>query len=192
MASWIVLIVVWGLYEPGESAYFLYLLLAAIGTNLLLNVLNIVFFSRYVWSDSKFQQCLLRLRKTCFGRVMIYMCCTVAVILSHKHICLLFSNLFGSKFFKYKVSSLSKLTPLNVVRYCSLVPSILALAAGGVLNYGVQSLGTASVVFIQSIDSIVVTLLALVFAVWVTIRQPNDYENDTQEMETADDNFANS
>lgn len=88
----------------------------------------------------------------------------------------MFSNLFESGFFVYKVKDKAKLTSLNYLLYISLIPSTLAIIGGGVSSYDLQILSLNSVTFIQSIDLIIVTIFSAIFGFWVTIRKQEDYE----------------
>ena len=74
-----------------------------------------------------------------------------------------------------------KLTPLNYIRYVSLVASILAIVGAAVANYENQTLSMDSFVFIQSIDLIIVTLLAAIASLWATARKADDYQNNISE-----------
>ena len=56
------------------------------------------------------------------------------------------------------------------MRYISLVPSLLAVVGAGIINYDLQAYSTRSVVFVQSVDTIIVGLIAMIAAIWVTNR----------------------
>jgi hypothetical protein len=64
-----------------------------------------------------------------------------------------------------------KLTPLNYIRYASILPSLIAIIGAGIANFDYQALSLTSLVFIQSIDVIIVTILAAIAAIWATVRQ---------------------
>ena len=66
---------------------------------------------------------------------MTYTCVILSLIFSHKFIEILFSNLYESAYFVYKVTDKLKLSPFNYVRYISLFPSLLAIVGGGISNY---------------------------------------------------------
>jgi uncharacterized protein YacL len=63
------------------------------------------------------------------------------------------------------------------VRYISLFPSIIAIIGGGIANYNLQTSTLSSIVFIQSIDVIIVTIFSAIFGFVVTVRKEEDYEN---------------
>ena len=52
----------------------------------------------------------------------------------------------------------------------SIVPTIVVIVGAGIANYEVQTLKLTSFMFVQSIDLIIVTLLAAIAAIWATIR----------------------
>ena len=57
------------------------------------------------------------------------------------------------------------------------MPTIVAIVGAGIANYEVQTLKLSSFLFVQSIDLIIVTILAAITAIWATIRSEGDYEN---------------
>lgn len=101
-----------------------------------LNALSLYFFKRYIWEDTKFQGNLKKLRnKTKTGVSVTYTCFVTTAVLSHKFVEILFSNLFEAGYFIYKVEDKTKLTPLNYIRYVSLVASVLAIVGAATANY---------------------------------------------------------
>jgi hypothetical protein len=154
------------------------IVLVAYLTNLVLNILSLYFFKKYIWTDDKFQSNVKRLRnKTKCGMPMTYLLLILSGILSHKIIDLLYSNLFELSCLTYKVSLTNKLTPLNYIRYASLACSLLAIVGAAAANYQSQPLQLGSTVFIQSIDLIIVTLLAAIAGILATKRDPEQYEH---------------
>jgi uncharacterized protein YacL len=75
------------------------------------------------------------------------------------------------------VTQVNKFTPINYVRYASLIPTVIAIVGAGIANYEVQTLKFSSFAFVQSIDLIVVTVLAAIAGIWVTIRNEDAYEH---------------
>ena len=130
-----------------------------------------VFFKKYIWVDDKFQNHYKKLSsKTKCGVSVTYTTLILTASLSHKIIELLFCNIFQASYFLYKVTQVNIFTPLNYIRYVSIVPTILAVVGAGIANYEVQFLKLSSFMFVQSIDLIIVTLLAALAGIWVTIR----------------------
>jgi hypothetical protein len=160
----------------------LYVVLIAFLLNLFLNILSLYFFKKYVWPDERFQGNFKKLKdKTKTGACVTYTCIILSGIFSHKFVEILFSNLFESAFFVYKISDKLKLSPLNYIRYVSFLPSIIAIIGGGISSYDMQTLSLSSLVFIQSIDLIIVTVFSGIFSVLVTIRKPEEYETNLAE-----------
>lgn len=178
--AWLVFIVVAAISTDSSAQLTkmgLLLVLAAYLLTLVLNIVNICFLKKYVWPDEKFQLHLSRLAaKTKCGKCSTYLTLVLSVALSSKIPDLLFSNLFETQYFLYKVTQVNKFTPLNYIRYFSLLPTLLAIVGAGMANYEVQTLSLSSLAFIQSIDLIVVTLLAAIIAIWSTVRQAEQYE----------------
>lgn len=112
---------------------------------------------------------------------MTYTCIVLSLIFSHKFIEILFSNLYESTYFVYKVTDKLKLSPFNYVRYISLFPSLLAIVGGGISNYELQTSTLNSAVFIQSIDLIIVTVFSALFGFLVTMRKSEEYETNLAE-----------
>lgn len=48
--------------------------------------------------------------------------------------------------------------------------TIVAIVGAGMANYEVQTLTLGSLVFVQSIDLIIVTILAAIAGIWATVR----------------------
>lgn len=96
----------------------------------------------------------------------------VSLIFSHKALQLLFSNFLSSRHFSYKVSTISKFLPINYILFSSILPSILAIVGGSIISYQLQAYGTKSASFIASIDSIIITVLGIIFSIWVANRKP--------------------
>lgn len=82
----------------------------------------------------------------------------------------------SSKHFSYKVETKNHLTPLNYVIFCSLVPSILAIAGGCKISYELQSFNVDSSAFIAALDMILIAVLGIIVSLWVTNRKSEDYE----------------
>jgi len=115
--------------------------------------------------------------KTNCGTCMTYSTIGVSIVLSAKYIELLFSNLFESTYFVYKVSDKIKFTPINYTRYASLLLSVIAVIGAGIANYERQTQSLSSLVYIQSVDLIIVTMISFLASIWCTIRKASDYEN---------------
>ncbi len=62
------------------------------------------------------------------------------------------------------------LTPLNYIRYTSIVVSIIAIVGAAIAGYDTQSYNTNSFVFMESIDLIIVTIIGCIFAIVATKR----------------------
>lgn len=174
--SWITLIIVEAI-DPTDSKGGMYIVLIAFLLTIALNIVHFILFRKYVWKDEKFQMQYKKLGKTKTGPCVTYSCIVTSIVFSHKFIEILFSNLFESNFFIYKVSAKKDLVPLNYIRYVSLLPSVLAICGGGVANYNLQTSTLNSIVFIQSIDVILVTIFSAIFGFVVTVRKEEDYEN---------------
>jgi len=106
---------------------------------------------------------------------MTYTFVGISISLSHKWLDILFSNLFEVDHCIYKVSIVNKLTPLNYMRYVSILASIIAIGGAAAAGYDTQSYKTNSVTFMQSIDLIIVTIVACIFSIVVTKRNAEDY-----------------
>lgn len=177
--GWLVFIIVSAM-DDSSGSYVktgLVIVLLAYLLTLFLNILSLCFVSRYIWKDEKFEQNAKKLRaKTKCGIPMTYILLVLSGILSHKIVDLLFSNLFELGYLIYKVSMVSKLTPFNYIRYASLLPSIIAIVGAAIANYQAQPFQLNSSVFIQSIDTIIVTIIAAIAAIATTKRQADLYE----------------
>jgi hypothetical protein len=157
--------------DPNDAKSGLYVVLIAFILNLALNIIHFILCRKYVWKDEKVQAQYKKLGKTKTGPCVTYSCIITSLILSHKFIEILFSNLFESGFFIYKVTAKKDLVPLNYIRYFSLLPSVLAVVGGGIANYNLQTSTLNSIVFIQSIDVILVTIFSAIFGFVVTVRK---------------------
>lgn len=62
--------------------------------NLVLNIVSFFFFRKYIWNDDKFETRKLKLKKTKCGLCVTYFFMGVSIVLSHKWLDILFSNLF--------------------------------------------------------------------------------------------------
>lgn len=178
--AWLTLIIVEGV-DPSDSKIGLYVVLIAFILTIGLNIIHFILFRKYVWKDEKLQAQYKKLGKTVTGPCVTYSCIITSIVISHKFIEILFSNLFESGFFIYKVSNKKDLVPLNYIRYISLLPSVLAIIGGGIANYNLQTSSLSSIVFIQSIDVILVTIFSAIFGFFVTVRKEEDYENNLAE-----------
>ena len=144
----------------------------------LLNIINICFFKNYLWEDARVQNHLKKLRtKTKCGICFTNFCLVLSVITSHKWIEILFSNLFEVRYFTFKVEDKLKMTPFNYIRYFSVIPSLIAITGASISSFEHQPSKMGSLVFIQSLDLIIVTILAAIVGLWVTVRKSEDYEN---------------
>ncbi len=65
---------------------------------------------------------------------------------------------------------------MNYIRYFSIIPSLCAIVGAGIGNYAVQAYSLNSIVFIQSIDLIIVTIFSTILSFVVTVRKADDYE----------------
>jgi hypothetical protein len=169
-----------GKYESNSAPFTtlsVYFLFAAIGLNLVLNIMNLIFFRKYIFSNEKYKKMYVSIsKKSLLGKCMQYQNYIFSIVITHKLTEILFSNLFASKYHMYKVSNISIFTPLNVIRYVSALPSILAIVGASFINYEHQSIGLTSSLFIQSIDCIIVTIFSFIITIWVTNRKEQDYE----------------
>lgn len=174
--SWLTLIIVESM-DATDPKGGMYVVLIAFLLTLALNIIHFILFRKYVWKDEKFQMQYKKLGKTKTGKCVTYSCIITSIVFSHKFIEILFSNLFESNFFIYKVSAKKDLVPLNYIRYISLLSSVLAICGGSIANYNLQTSTLNSIVFIQSIDAIIVTIFSAIFGIVVTVRKEEDYEN---------------
>lgn len=142
---------------------------------LIFNILALYFFKKYVWSDDKFDTHKRKLKRTKCGLCMTYFFIGVSVLFSHKWMDLLFSNFFETAHCIYKVTIVNKLTPLNYIRYASIFASIIAIAGAAIAGYDTQAYKSSSIIFMQSLDLIVVTVVSCIFSIVVTKRVPEDY-----------------
>ena len=141
-----------------------YLFFAAIGLNYLLNFVALFFFIRYLQNDDDYERHYNK--HTCSANIFK----ALSTVLSHKSFNVIFCCLFNIQVFRGKVSMTSVFTPLNIIMYLSLLPSALAVGAASYACYQVQELLMTSVIFIESIDCIIVTILNLIFTLWATVR----------------------
>ena len=179
--SWLVLIVSTVVDSNSASLGQMGLIIVVVAylITIVLNIIATVFFKRYIWADDKFQSQMGKLAsKTRCGVSVLYLVLVLSVAMSHKVLELLFSNLFQTSYLTYKVTQVNKFTPLNYIRYCSILPTVLAVVGAGMANYEVQTLTLSSLVFVQSIDLIIVTVLSAIAGLWATVRTPEQYEND--------------
>lgn len=80
--------------DPTDAKTGLYVVLIAFILNLGLNIIHFILFRKYVWKDEKVQAQYKKLGKTKTGPCVTYSCIITSLILSHKFIEILFSNLF--------------------------------------------------------------------------------------------------
>jgi hypothetical protein len=175
--SWIVAIVVCVIETSGGKHWSfcstgIFLLIAALIINFILNVISMVFFWKYIHKDAKFEQMLNYNEKKVFlGKCPTITILILAIISSHKILQILFSNFLLSKHFSYKLETITHLVPLNYVLFCSILPSFLAIAGGSIISYELQSYSTDSSAFIAALDMILITLVCLIVSLWVTSRK---------------------
>jgi hypothetical protein len=87
-----------------------YLTLAALGVNFILNIIAIVFYSKYISKDSKFNDMFLYNEKKVFlGKCPTISILGISVLVSHKILQLLFSNFLLSRHFSYKLETVKKM-----------------------------------------------------------------------------------
>lgn len=82
----------------------------------------------------------------------------------------MFSNFIKSRHFSYKLNTVSNLVPLNYILFVSIIPSILAIIGGSIISYELQTYKTDSGSFIAAVDMIIVTVIGIVTAIWVSNR----------------------
>ena len=83
----------------------LYVVLIAYILTLVLNIIGIIFFKKYLWPDEKFQNQYKKLsQKTKCGVSITYLVFILGTSLSHKIVEILFSNIFQTNYFLYKVT----------------------------------------------------------------------------------------
>lgn len=96
--SWLIFMISQGTNSSSSyplSQSGLYVVLIAFLLNLLLNVLGMYFFKKYVWPDDKFQTNFNRLKnKTKVGVCITYTCFGTTLLISHKFVEIMFSNIF--------------------------------------------------------------------------------------------------
>lgn len=73
------------------------------------------------------------MKETKLGKCSFYLIIIASLMFSHKFSEILFSNLFRHAFFVFKVKSVLKFSPLNYIKYFSLLPSLVGIAAGALL-----------------------------------------------------------
>lgn len=151
------------------------IVISAFMVTLILNFLSFYFFKKYVWEDDKFESHKKKLRRTRCSLSMTYFFIGISMVLSHKWLDILFSNLFEVNHCIFKISEVNKLTPLNYIRYISILASIIAIGGGAVAGYDTQSYNTNSITFMQSIDLVIVTVVACIFSIVVTKRNAEEY-----------------
>lgn len=175
--SWIAAVIVC-LFEISEGKHWptssigVYLILAALGVNFILNIIAIVFYSKYISKDSKFNDMFLYNEKKVFlGRCPTISILAISVLVSHKILQLLFSNFLLSRHFSYKLETVKKMEPLNYLLFCSIIPSLLAIVGGCIISYELQNFNIESSAFIAALDMILVTVLGIITSLWVTNRK---------------------
>lgn len=81
-----------------------YLLIAALILNLILNIIALVFYHKYVAKDTKFEMMLsYNDKKVLFGKCPTTTTLILSLLFSHKLLQLLFSNFLYSRHFSYKL-----------------------------------------------------------------------------------------
>lgn len=180
--SWIVAIIVCVVETSGGNHWDscskgVFLLIATLIINLILNVIAMIFFFKYIRKDSKFSHMLNYNEKKVFlGKCPSTTIMVLAVISSHKVLQVFFSNFLLSKHFSYKLETITHMVPLNYVLFCSILPSLLAIAGGSLISYELQGYSTESSAFIAALDMILITLVGLIVSLWATNRKNEDYE----------------
>lgn len=116
-----------------SSTLAVYIIFVSLLVNLSLNVINLHLLRKYIWEDEKFARHLERMKGSKLGNISFYLIIFASLMFSHKFSEILFSNLFRHTFFVFKVKSVLKFSPLNYVKYFSLLPSLVGIAAGALL-----------------------------------------------------------
>jgi len=122
---------------------------------------------KYIFGDKTFKKQLISVSEK-HSFFPYYITITSSIFFSHKIVELLFSKLFKIPSLSFKISSLNKLTPVTYIRYFSLLPSILAIAAA---VFGKISFGNAENMFsLLTFDLIALTSISLLSTIWATQR----------------------
>lgn len=133
--------------------------------NLILNTFNFHLFKKNVWEDEKFKKQFKSLtsKQELLG---FYAIIAISLLLSHKFIEILFSNIFKAKFFIFKVKSVLKLQPFNYLKYSSVFVSLVGVGAGIIL----MNVGDGNM-FWLSLDTIILSSSSIFASVAVTFRK---------------------
>lgn len=197
-ASWAVLLVVIALKDnklyvfkrllftvASLTSKGVFCILVSVALHYILNLLNFIFYLKYIATDEAYKKWLKTSAHTRVHRATLIL----SLLISHKFANLPFSKFFGSSCFKAPLSKPQVYTPINVVAGLSLIPSIIMIIGCSFIIYDSTTVSMSSV-FIQCIDAIVVTALVAIFTLW-NIRKPDDFFDENSKLNTASEEIYN-
>ncbi|CAD8145258.1 unnamed protein product [Paramecium octaurelia] len=148
-----------------------YLLMAAIGVHILLNLINLCVVKHCTQGDTAFNLWYsARKSNSC-----AYIFLNLLSILSFSMTRFYFSRYFGFRFLKCKLSDVENMVGMNIINgLCAFFCCIPALIASVLLAYRDQ---LREQLFISSIDSFIVTIIFGICLIWETQKEENFFED---------------
>ncbi|CAD8069844.1 unnamed protein product [Paramecium sonneborni] len=165
----------WGVLLILQVDYILekletYLLVAALGVHLLLNLANLCIVKRCTNGDATFSTWYTT--RTSNSCAFIFL--NILSVLSFTLTRFYFSRYFGFRFLKCKLSDVENLVGMNIINgLCAFFCCIPALIASVLLAYKDQ---LREQLFISSIDSFIVTIIFGICLIWETQKEENFFE----------------
>ncbi|CAK77088.1 unnamed protein product (macronuclear) [Paramecium tetraurelia] len=148
-----------------------YLLMAAIGVHILLNLINLCVVKHCTQGDTVFNLWYsARKSNSC-----AYIFLNLLSILSFSMTRFYFSRYFGFRFLKCKLSDVENMVGMNIINgLCAFFCCIPALIASVLLAYRDQ---LREQLFISSIDSFIVTIIFGICLIWETQKEEHFFED---------------
>lgn len=197
-ASWAVVLVAVGLQESHlylfkrllftvqtQTAQGVLCLLIAIALHYILNIVNFAFYLKYISSDEAYQRWLKTPSHSRIHKLTI----AFSLLFTHKFSGMPFSKCFGSSCFKAPLSKPQLFTPLNIISGVSSSVSVIVIVGCALIVYDTTTLSMSSL-FIQSIDSIIITSILLLLSLW-NLRKPDDFFDEHSKLNTISDEIYN-
>lgn len=160
-------------------------ILLGVALHYILNIINFVFYLRYITADPAYQKWLKTPAHSRVHKATL----VISLLVTYKFSNLPFSKCFGSQCFKAPLSQPVVFTPLNIVSGIGFAVSILMIVGCGLISYDSTTISMSSL-FIQSIDVIVVTTLILLFSIW-NFRRPDEFFDEDSKLNTASEEVYN-
>ncbi|CAD8068036.1 unnamed protein product [Paramecium primaurelia] len=148
-----------------------YLLMAAIGIHVILNLINLCVIKHCTKGDTAFNLWYTARKSNSCAYIFL----NLLSILSFSMTRFYFSRYFGFRFLKCKLSDVENMVGMNIINgLCAFFCCIPALIASVLLAYRDQ---LREQLFISSIDSFIVTIIFGICLIWETQKEENFFED---------------